>query len=121
MQTATEERETEKAQNTEAIADAQAGATAVQKALAVLREFYSSQSAFLQRTGRQEPYKGMQNAADGPVGMLEVIETDFKRVEADTTAAEKQSARAYDEFMADATEGKEKKHKKEVRTRLDKD
>merc|ERR1719343_462499 len=68
-----------------------------------------------------EAYKGMQSAKGGPIGMLEGIVTDFARLDAETTAAEKQAARTYDEFMADAQADKEEKHKEEVRTRLAKD
>ena len=34
------------------------------------------------------PYKGMQSENGGVVGMLEVIESDFARLESDTKAAE---------------------------------
>merc|ERR1719454_2801321 len=53
--------------------------------------------------------------------MLEVIETDFARLEADTTAAETQAATEYDAFMEDSTKDKKAKHDLEVKTKLDKD
>lgn len=125
MKEATAQRAAEKSKNTEAISDAKAGQAAVQSALEVLREFYSSQASMLQRGKRQIPameaYKGMQSSKGGPIGMLEVIETDFARLEADTTSAEKQAVRVYDEFMEDAKADKEEKHKEEVRVKLAKD
>merc|ERR1712146_273319 len=53
--------------------------------------------------------------------MMEVIETDFARLHADTTAAEKQAASEYDTFMADSAVDKKQKHETEVKTRLAKD
>merc|ERR1719262_1070191 len=38
----------------------------------------------------------------GVVGMIEVIQSDFARLESDTTAAEATAAKEYDEFMADS-------------------
>merc|ERR1719277_2946975 len=122
MADATEIRQKEKAENLDAIADAQAGSTAVANALSILQEFYSSQSSFLQR-GKQVPemaeYKGMSGG--GVIGMLEVIQTDFMRLEADTKAAEAQAAKEYDAFMAESTATKKKKHEEEVKLKLDKD
>merc|ERR1719473_718336 len=106
---ATEQREAEKAKNTKAIADAKAGAAAVGQALAVLKEFYASQALLLQAG------KG------GIIGMLEVIESDFLRLETDTTTAEKEGAAEYETFMADSTADKKAKHEEEVQTKLDKD
>ena len=53
----------------------------------------------------------MQKASDsgGVVGLLEVIESDFKRLEAETKAAEETAAKEYDEFMADSKADKEAK------------
>merc|ERR1719183_1164101 len=72
---ATSQRSAEKAKNTETMQDAAAGEDAVNKALVVLREFYSSHASLLQH--RQVPemaaYKGMQSSKGGVVGMLEVI------------------------------------------------
>merc|ERR1740121_283530 len=48
------------------------------------------------------PYKGMQAEHGGVVGMLEVIESDFARLEADTTSAEATAQKVYDEFMAES-------------------
>jgi DNA repair exonuclease SbcCD ATPase subunit len=124
MEEATAFRETEHAENTATIADAVAGQEAVKKALGILHEFYSSQESLLQMQ-RQVPemaaYKGMQNAKGGPIGMLEVILTDFQRLQAETEAAEATAKREYDEFMVDSTVSKKEKHKMEVKDRLEKD
>jgi len=123
MKEATAQREKEKAKNLDTIADAKAGIAAVKAALAVLRDFYSKQEALLQT--RQVPemaeYKGMQGSSKGVIGMMEVIESDFARLEADTTAAEEQAAKEYDEFMSDATASKKVKHDDEVKLKLEKD
>merc|ERR1719420_16110 len=106
MNEATAQREAEKAENTQTIADAAAGEKAVKSALVVLREFYEKQAAFVQvgQAPEVEAYSGMSAAKGGVVGMMEVIETDFARLFADTKAAEKQAASEYDTFMADSTD-----------------
>merc|ERR1712087_471184 len=45
------------------------------------------------------PYTGMQSENGGVIGMLEVIESDFARLEADTSAAEATAQKNYDTFM----------------------
>merc|ERR1719240_1160434 len=123
VKAATAQREKENAKNTKTIAEAKAGAEAVGKALTVLKEFYAKQS-FLQE-GRQAPemgaYKGNQNAKGGVVGMMEVIQSDFLRLESDTTTEEEENAAEFETFVADAAADKEAKHKEEVQTKLDKD
>jgi len=122
---ATSQRTAEKKENTATIADAAAGKEAVKSALVVLREFYDNQAALLQGSSKQAPeieaYSGMSSAKGGVVGMMEVIESDFARLEADTKAAEHQGAGEYDFFMADAKADKKQKHDTEVKTRLKKD
>merc|ERR1719293_201064 len=90
MAKATKIRGDEKATNTETIADSQAAQTAVAQALTVLKEFYAKAgeaTAFVQQSAEPEifdsPYKGMGGESGGVVGMLEVIESDFARLEAD--------------------------------------
>ena len=55
------------------------------------------------------PYKGMQSENGGVVGMLEVIESDFARLESDTKAAEATAQKEYDEFMTDSKVDKSEK------------
>jgi len=123
MGEATKLRDAEKAENAAIVADAEAGAAAVEKALVILKEFYAAQSAFLQQ--KQVPemasYKGMQSVKGGVIGMLEVILSDFSRLKAETTAAETSAASEYNSFMSESTASKEMKHKAEVQAKLDKD
>merc|ERR1719359_2450991 len=106
MAKATKLRTEEKAKNTETISDSQAAQTAVAQALTVLKDFYAKAAeatALLQRKAEPEifdsEYKGMQSENGGVVGMLEVIESDFARLESDTKAAEATAQKEYDEFM----------------------
>merc|ERR1719310_2329740 len=124
MAEATEQREKEKAQNLATIEDAKAAQVAVKQALEILNEFYSSQTAeaaLLQQVPELKAYKGMQGAKGGVIGMLEVILSDFARLEAETTADEKQAEAEYTSFMADATADKKAKHEREVKLKLEKD
>merc|ERR1719159_837115 len=53
----------------------------------------------------------MQSENGGVIGMLEVIQSDFARLEAETTAAEETAQKEYDEFMTDAEVDKAQKTK----------
>jgi len=110
---ATKLRQEEKAKNTETISDAGEAQTAVAQALTVLKEFYAKAAeatAFVQQPEIfDEPYKGMGGESGGVVGMLEVIESDFARLEADTKAGEASAQKEYDEFMTDSEVDKTKK------------
>merc|ERR1712083_1279654 len=55
------------------------------------------------------PYKGMAAENGGVVGMLEVIESDFARLESETKAAEATAQKEYDTFMTDSKVDKEAK------------
>merc|ERR1719310_1369067 len=103
MAKATSLRMEEKATNDETVKDAGEAQTAVAQALTVLKEFYAKAgeaTAFVQQPAIfDSPYKGMQGEQGGVVGMLEVIESDFARLEADTKAAEANAQREYDTFM----------------------
>merc|ERR1719456_160912 len=58
-----------------------------------------------------DPYKGQQDNAGGVLAMLEVILSDFANLEADTSAAEVASQKAYDDFMTDSKRTKAVKSK----------
>jgi len=133
---ATKMREEEKAKNSATLKDAQEAQTAVQQALTVLKEFYAKAakgatavaaeakaanpssevpyawlgSALLQ-VAEDAPYKGMGGQAGGVVGMLEVIESDFAKLQAETSAAEAKAQKEYDEFMQDSEVDKTQKTK----------
>merc|ERR1740130_2654374 len=116
MAKATELRQEEKATNTETISDAEAAHTAVAQALTVLKEFYAKAAeatAFVQKKAEPEifdkAYTGMGGEAGGVVGMLEVIESDFARLESDTKASEATSQKEFDEFMTDSKVDKSEK------------
>jgi hypothetical protein len=112
MGEATEQRSAEKAKNTATVKDAKAAQEALSQALSVLRDFYAKAGgAFIQQVPEMKAYKGQQASSGGVVGMLEVIQSDFARLEADTSAAEAQAAAEYDTFMTDAKADKEAKHK----------
>merc|ERR1719335_1384372 len=112
MAKATNIRSTEKVKNTQTIADAKAGKEAVQRAISVLKTFYdkaAGATAFTQaRTHQPEtfdkPYTGMEGG--GIMGMLEVCESDFARLESDTTTGEAEAAKEYEKFSADSAEDK---------------
>lgn len=117
MASATDLREKEAAKNKIAVADAKEAQAAVAEALTVLKEFYAkatgatsfvqSSSASLVTHGQpeifgDEAYTGMGGESGGVLGMMEVIESDFARLEAETTAAEEAGKKEYDEFMDDS-------------------
>merc|ERR1719310_957118 len=109
MAKATKLRTEEKAKNTETISDAGEAQTAVAQALTVLKEFYAKAgeaTAFVQQKQQpvapaifDSPYKGLQAENGGVIGMLEVIQSDFARLEADTKASEATAQKEYDGFM----------------------
>jgi len=114
MAKATKLRQEEKAKNTETISDAEEAQAAVAQALTVLKEFYAKAgeaTALLQAEPEifDSPYKGMQSENGGVVGMLEVIESDFARLESETKAAEATAQKEYDEFMTESKVDKTKK------------
>merc|ERR1719247_3323837 len=123
MAKATEIRQAEKEKNTETIKDAGEAQAAVAQAITVLKEFYAKAAeatALLQQPGRERgeapeifdsPYKGMQSENGGVIGMLEVIDSDFARLESETKAAEATAQREHDEFMTASEEDKAQKEK----------
>jgi len=109
MAEATELRAQEKEKNKQTIKDAQEAQTAVAQALVVLKEFYAraaEATALLQQPQPEappifdEPYTGMGGESGGVIGMLEVIESDFARLEGDTSAAEEAAQKVKSEKQA---------------------
>merc|ERR1719201_2871354 len=138
MVNATDIRLAEKDKNKATIEDAVAAQTAVGQAIAVLKDFYAeaaTATALVQ--GKQtpeeeapetfdEPYTGMGGASGGVVGLLEVIESDFNKLEAETSAAEDEAAKEYDRFMAESKKDKAVKtadmdYKKKTKTQKESD
>merc|ERR1719247_1487834 len=100
MAKATSLREAEKAKNADTTADAKAAQEAVAQALTVLKEFYEKAG------DHGDAGTDMGGESGGVLGMLEVIESDFARLEADTAAAETTAQTEYDGFMTDSTTDK---------------
>jgi len=120
MAQSTKMRQEEKATNAATIKDAQEAQTAVAQALVVLKEFYAKagEATALVQRGRQEPppifdspYTGMQASNGGVIGMLEVIQSDFARLETETEASEQTAQKSYDEFMTTSKVDKAQKSK----------
>jgi len=145
---ATEIRNKDNAKNKETIDDAEQAQTAVGQALQVLKDFYEkaaagaenlkmgydgkTRAALIQGPADDAPesfdseFKGNQDQAGGVVGMLEVIQSDFSRLEAETTAAESEAANEFDRFMAESKKDKAVKtadldHKKRSKTSKESD
>jgi len=130
---ATTMRSDEKKSNAQAVVEAKEAQKAVEQAIQVLKEFYGSQDgaalvqdgdkdiASMSQAGK-EPYKGMGSTSGGILGMLEVVLSDFARLETETAEAEAQGQRTYDAFTNEANEDSavketEKKHKENNRDR----
>merc|ERR1719159_2226107 len=107
---ATSVRTDESAKNTQTIADAKVASEATARALQVLKDFYSKNSG---------PAQG--SSSTGVLGMLEVIQSDFVRLETETTSAEDNSAKAYTTLMRESSKDKavkttDQKHKLNTKT-----
>mmetsp|Transcript_59030 Transcript_59030/g.127084 ORF Transcript_59030/g.127084 Transcript_59030/m.127084 type:complete len:654 (+) Transcript_59030:59-2020(+) len=112
---ATSIRNAEKEKNTETVKDAKEAQVAVEQALQVLKDFYAKAgeaTALLQQPEIfDKPYQGQQGESGGVVGMLEVIQSDFARLETETKASEDQAQASYEKFVEDTTVDKTAKNK----------
>jgi len=105
---ATALRTKEKAKNEVTIEEAKVAQVAVAKALTVLEEFYakaSAATAFVQED-LNKPYTGMGGSSGGVIGMLEVIQSDFARLESETSTAESEADEEYTRFTDDSSQDK---------------
>lgn len=112
----TEQRNTEHTTNTATIKDAQDAQTALAEALTILKEYYAKAAAntalvTVSSTPSEDSpitwdtaYKGQNNG--GVVGFLEVIQSDFARLETETKADEAQAAKEYATFMSESAVNK---------------
>merc|ERR1719235_1749201 len=91
---ATAQRSAESAKNKQTIADAVAAKEAVQAATKVLKDFYEGPA--LIQTNSKTNAKAPQ---DGIMGMLEVILSDFERLESETTNDEATASEAQEKFL----------------------
>mmetsp|Transcript_26736 Transcript_26736/g.50356 ORF Transcript_26736/g.50356 Transcript_26736/m.50356 type:complete len:675 (+) Transcript_26736:54-2078(+) len=111
---ATTMRQEEKATNAVTIKDAIEAQTAVAEAIKTLKLFYEKAGEATSLVQRQpaifdEPYKGLQSENGNVIGFLDVIESDFARLEADTKAAEEEAQKTYEVFMEDSAVDKSAK------------
>eukprot|EP00919_Chromeraceae_sp_WS-2016_P038572 GHVR01092118.1.p1 GENE.GHVR01092118.1~~GHVR01092118.1.p1 ORF type:complete len:743 (+),score=224.14 GHVR01092118.1:63-2291(+) len=112
MTEAAEQRQKEKAVNEETLKDSVEAQQALAQAITILQEYYNKAGApaLLQIKKEEttapeedapitwdEPYTG-QLGSGGVVDMLQVIQTDFARLETETKADESAAAAAYSEF-----------------------
>jgi len=123
---ATKARAEEKDANDATLRDARAAQAAVAQAIEILKEFQSraaESTTFVQQTPAEDApetfdkaYTGMQGASGGVIGMLEVIESDFARLEANTVSSEEGAQGTFKKFTEDsavdkAVMEKESRHK----------
>jgi len=92
---ATSIRNEETVRNAATIKDAQVASEATARALQVLKDFYSNAAG---------PVQG--GSSTGVLGMLEVIQSDFVRLETETASAEDHAAKEYTSFMRDSKKDK---------------
>eukprot|EP00397_Hematodinium_sp_SG-2012_P017488 GEMP01017887.1.p1 GENE.GEMP01017887.1~~GEMP01017887.1.p1 ORF type:complete len:663 (-),score=234.80 GEMP01017887.1:584-2572(-) len=112
-------RANEKERNGITVKDAQDAQSAIARAVAVLERFYAQAgeaTALVQQQPESpaifdSPYRGMLAESGGITGMLEVIQSDFARLEAETTAAEAQAQKEHQEFLNDSEVDKAQKSK----------
>jgi len=119
----TDMRNAEKAENEKTVKEAKEAQVAVAEAVKVLKDFYAKAgqaTSMVQRKGsnHQEPpaifdspYQGQQSATGGVLGMLEVIKSDFARLETETSASEAAAQEEYETFMEDSAISKTEKEK----------
>jgi len=130
MTTASEERSKSKADNTETISDAKEGQLAVTEAISVLKDFYAKSAEATSLTQQSpgedapetfdKPYTGMMPEGGSVVDFLEVILSDFARLESETTTAEASEQEDYEKYMFESKKDKalkenEKAHKDETK------
>jgi chromosome segregation ATPase len=110
-------RTAETKKNKETVEDSQKAQAAVTAALNVLKDFYAkaAQATALVQTKQPEidapktfegSYTGMGDSTGGVVGLLEVIGSDFARLEAETNTAEDEASKEQDRFMAESKKDK---------------
>jgi len=107
-----------KAKNEQTIADAKAAQRAVEQATAVLKDFYAKSAqatafAQTQQTPAEDapetfdkPYKGLMTESGSIVDFMEVILSDFVRLESNTATSEQAELDEHKRFMFEATKDK---------------
>merc|ERR1719191_1616399 len=131
MASATKERLASNAENEQTIKEAKEAQSAVQHAMEVVKAYYAKSAeatAFAQQTPAEDapetfvkPYKGMLPEGGSVIDFLEVILSDFARLESATSTAEATEQEEYEKYMFEsnkdsALKANEKQHKTEKRT-----
>lgn len=111
--TQTKLRNEEKAENAQTLKDAQEAQRAIEQAVTVLREFYAkaAEATALVQKGlvrkQAQPaifegaYQGMGAQSGGVIAMLEVIQSDYARLESTTSAMEASSQEEFTKQMSE--------------------
>jgi hypothetical protein len=110
---ATAMRSAEKQKNQATVKDAQEASSAISSAMVILKDFYAKASEATALVQAPEfvqvaeepfsaPYQGDQESSSIVLNYLEVIASDFARLESDTTLAEEAAAKEYKTFMNEA-------------------
>lgn len=106
-------RAKEKENNLQTIRESKDAQDAVSRALSVLQEFYAkaglAESFAQQPAIFDSPYQGQQGESKGVIGMLQVIQSDFARLEAETETDENTSQREHDQFLEESRVDKSQK------------
>jgi len=134
MAKATEDRTASKATNEQTIEEAKLAQTAVSNAMALVKDFYEKSAqatALAQQTPGEDapetftkPYKGLLPEGGNVVDFLEVILTDFTRLETETTDDEASEDARYKDFMFESKKSqalKENETKHKTNTKTDKE
>jgi len=107
----TAERQKDKEAAHAQIADAKAAISAVEQAIAVLKDFYAQSAeatAFVQAGAAPETfddaYQGNQSQGGGIIDLLEVILSDFTRLESEATSNEAEEVESYKNFMFESAQ-----------------
>merc|ERR1719373_621978 len=118
MADATAERTAAKEKNAQTVADAKAAQVAVEQATAILKDFYAKSAeatalAQVKQTPAEDapetfdkPYTGLLPEGGSVVDFLEVILTDFARLESETATAEATQQDEYEKFMFESKKDK---------------
>jgi hypothetical protein len=108
---ATAMRASEKQKNEATLKDAQEASSAISQAMVILKDFYAkaSESTALVQAPLDDapatfsaPYQGDQQGSSTVLNYLEIIASDFARLESDTTLAEEAAQKEYKTFMNEA-------------------
>jgi hypothetical protein len=116
MATAQEDRASSKAANDKTTKEAQEAQSAVEEATALLKDYYAKSAqatALVQQTPLEDapdtfekPYQGMLPEGGNVLSFLEVILSDFARLESETLAAEEREDNEHKQFVFESKKDK---------------